>query len=244
MCRLVMEKNARDEQERKVYGVLTDYDLSSWKEDLKRDYTRTSQQRTGTPPYMAQELLQGTSPIHLYRHDVESLFYIMLLLGARHTIGPLNGGPDAGARFQVVMREDTLPYQRWFIQRDYGMLGSDKYTFILNEKAIELSPAFEGLRPWLEDLQTNFSDGFTDKIYHEKRQRRLLSQKQEPGGITQTLTLFDDETLGGHVDYSTIVESIRGLKGQLKGLIVRYKPTSPPLPTPTGAVQVDARAGS
>ena len=74
------------EKPKKVYGVLTDYDLSSWTNSLNPDYTKTSQQRTGTPPYMAQELLRGLSPLHLYRHDVESLFYVMLLVSARHSI--------------------------------------------------------------------------------------------------------------------------------------------------------------
>src|ERR1700753_780866 len=69
MCRIVNEINAHGQEEQKVYGVVTEYDLSSWTEHLKGDYTRTSQQRTGTPPYMAQELLKGTSTSHLYRHD-------------------------------------------------------------------------------------------------------------------------------------------------------------------------------
>ena len=72
MCRLIEEINAQGKSEQQVYGVLTDFDLSSWKKDLDDNYTRTSQQRTGTPPYMAQELLQGLSTIHLYRHDLES----------------------------------------------------------------------------------------------------------------------------------------------------------------------------
>ncbi|KAF9459059.1 hypothetical protein BDZ94DRAFT_1149964, partial [Collybia nuda] len=70
--------------EGKVHGVLNDLDLSSLREDVERG-TPTSHQRTGTPPYMATELLQaagGTkSPTrHLYRHDLESLTYVILML--------------------------------------------------------------------------------------------------------------------------------------------------------------------
>ena len=79
MCRIDTE----GQQEQEVYGVLTDYDLSSWKEDLKGDYTRTSQ-RTGTPPYMTGELLQPRCTNHLYRRNVESLFYVMLLMCGPH----------------------------------------------------------------------------------------------------------------------------------------------------------------
>jgi len=76
MWRLVMEMNVRGEQEQKVYGVPTDYDLSSWKEDLKNGCAGTSQQFTGTPPYMAQELLQGTSDTHLYTSANLDLAYL------------------------------------------------------------------------------------------------------------------------------------------------------------------------
>ena len=122
MCRIVKELGTEDKEH--VYGVLTDYDLSSWAASLKNDYSKTSQQRTGTPPYMAQELLKGTSDIHLYRHDIESLFYIMLLTCARHKFGQ-----SGKAKWSVVMRDGTLPYQDWFDERNYAKLGSLKNDF-------------------------------------------------------------------------------------------------------------------
>lgn len=100
MCRSVKEKKTEG-TERRVYGVRTDYDLSLWTNAMNPDYARASQQRTGTPPYMAHELLIGTSDVHLYRHDLESLFYIMLLMSARHTIEP----PKGPKRPRVVMRQ-------------------------------------------------------------------------------------------------------------------------------------------
>jgi hypothetical protein len=33
---------------------------------------------------------------------------------------------------------------------------------------------------------------------------------------------FDDETLGGHVHYSALIDPTRNLKGKLKGLVIRY----------------------
>jgi hypothetical protein len=38
---------------------------------------------------------------------------------------------------------------------------------------------------------------------------------------------FDDETLGGRVDYSAFIEPTRYLKGELEGLVIRYETTSP-----------------
>ena len=131
MCRIVKEFGAKD----KVYGVLTDYDLSSWAASLKTDYTKTSQQRTGTPPYMAHELLTGMSDIHLYRHDVESFFYIMLLLCARHKLDPRKG-----AKWPVVMQEGELPYMDWFNEPNYARLGRFKTALFSQMEPIILSP--------------------------------------------------------------------------------------------------------
>ena len=88
----------------KVYGVLTDYDLTSWTSLLTSDYTKTSQQRTGTPPFMAFGLLDGTDALHLYRHDVESLFHVMLIMATHHEIQPRRKGEAGGVR----MRESSL----------------------------------------------------------------------------------------------------------------------------------------
>ena len=117
MCRFLEKINGDGIREREVYGVLTDYDLSSWTKALKKDYTRTSQQRTGTPPYMAHELLSGTSRTHLYRHDVESLFYIILLMCGRHTFGYKKDRVTDEETPQVVMRGGKIPYQDWFANR-------------------------------------------------------------------------------------------------------------------------------
>ncbi|KAF9644498.1 hypothetical protein BDM02DRAFT_3272377 [Thelephora ganbajun] len=227
MYRYIEDVNAEGEREQQVYGVLTDYDLSSWTKDLKTDYSRTSQQRTGTPPYMAQELLKGTSTTHLYRHDVESLFYIMLLMCGRHMIGPTKGGPDTEAKFRIVMREGNLPYQKWFSVRDYDTLGSIKGAFFADKRAIELSPAFEDFRAWLRDLRYCFFEGFKCKLSDPSNQEETprWKVKQAGGsasGVKPAPIPFDDETLGGYVDYSAIIEPTRYLKGELEGLMIRY----------------------
>ena len=233
MCRFIDGTNAEGRPEKKVYGVLTDYDLSSWKKDLETDYTRTSQQRTGTPPYMAQELLKGTSTTHLYRRDIESLFCIMLMMGGHHTIDRTGGGTGEEADQWVVMRDpETLPYQKWFNTQDYDILGSIKGTFFTEMRAIELSQPFEDFRPWLWALQVKFCQGFSFKNIYEMQKK----VQERAGSSAGTAILFDDETLGGRVDYSSIIEPTSQLTGELEGLVIRYDPTSPPPPTPRSAV--------
>jgi len=230
MCRIIKELGAKD----KVYGVLTDYDLSSWAASLRTDYTKTAQQRTGTPPYMAHELLTGASDIHLYRHDVESLFYIMLLTCARHQFDRRDE-----AKWRVVMREGTPPYQKWFNQCDYDTLGSIKESFFTRMKPIELSPVFENFRVWLEDIRFCFSEGFKLKPLPAKQGLARWLPDALAGGVKSTNVQFDDETLGGFVTYSTLIEPTRYLDGELDGLDIRYDLGSPPLSTPAGGVQAD-----
>ena len=92
MLRLIEEVTTDGELRRSVRGVLTDFDLSFWRNDPENDFTRAPQQIIGTPPYMAQELLMGRCTTHLYRHDLESFFCIMLLVCGHHTLSPAGDG--------------------------------------------------------------------------------------------------------------------------------------------------------
>ena len=239
MYRQIEELNAKGESEWKVYGVLTDYDLSSWRKDLENDYTRTSQQRTGTPPYMAFELLQRTSSTHLYRHDLESLFYIMLLMAAHYTISPTESGRNAKPKGRVVMREEELPYQKWFDTPDYDTLGSIKESFFSGKRKqpIKLSPAFEAFGPWLKEMRRDFTNGFDYKNHNSTTDERELNWREKrarksANDAISTPVPFDDEALGGRVDYSTVIEPTRNLKRDLKGLIIRYDIEASAVQTP------------
>jgi len=223
MCRLVKKsREGKMELVWDVYGVLTDYDLSSWVDTLNPDYTKTSQQRTGTPPYMAQELLKGTSPVHLYRHDVESFFYIMLLIAARHTIKT----PEGEEKPRVMMRRSRrLPFQKWFNEQSYDTLGSLKGTFFSDMQRIELSRVFEDFRPWLRVLQHCFSTGF------KRKPDRSYDDLPDwfRAGNGPAVSQFDDETLGGYIKYDAIIKPATHLHGALEGLVVR-DPRFPSVP--------------
>ena len=178
----------------KVYGVLTDFDLSSWKADLTSDYTRTSQQRTGTPPFMAYGLLNGSDAFHLYRHDMESIFYVMLMLATRYEIL----GPESEKGEGVWVRQDPgeLPFDAWFNQPSYKTLGTLKHSFLLGmEEKIVLSPDFDNFREWLESVRASFRKGIRARDTHcenlidEDTRRRGRSKKK-------AVPQFNYETLG------------------------------------------------
>jgi hypothetical protein len=238
MYRIIEAMNDAGVMEEKVYGVLTDYDLSSRAASLTTDYAQTSEQRTGTPPYMAHGLLDGTDTLHLYRHDVESLFYIMLILAAHHELQVPEDGKDGGVR----MRRGKLRFQDWFDAPNYDTLGGIKSDFFTKLKPFEVSPSFKDFRGWLRKLQMSFACGFQAKGQHALKQvmeRQLSPELEEAGGEVEPAT-FDEGTLGGHITYSALIHPARHLTGELEGLIIRYDLPSPPLPTSIGAVQVDA----
>jgi hypothetical protein len=54
-----------------VYGVLNDMDLA-----VSVGVTSaSSKQHTDTKPFMAIDLLRPDPPVHMYRHDLESMFF-------------------------------------------------------------------------------------------------------------------------------------------------------------------------
>ena len=229
-----------------VCGVLTDYDLSSWTASLTLDYSKTSQQRTGTPPFMAYGLLDGRDALHLYRHDVESLFYIMLILATHYEVQApkwkkgqrVQTRPGGGVRTRqggrirprqwIRIRQGLkeLPYRAWFDQPSFTALASFKHTFLSDTEDLRLSPTFEGFRGWLEDLHQSFRRGIRSRQIHMEELTSLQRRNGRSGG--GTVPTFDDETLAGHVPYSALVDPVRSLKGDLADLVIRYDPSPPP----------------
>ncbi|KAF8184768.1 hypothetical protein BJ912DRAFT_494061 [Pholiota molesta] len=111
----------------KIYGVLVDYDL--WLFCKKSKQGPSSRQRTGARPYMAIDLLQPAPTKHLYRHDLESLFYVIVIFVTRYHGGEKIKNP---------------PLQAWF-ELPPKSLRHAKLTF-LNELPLLPTSAFEILK--------------------------------------------------------------------------------------------------
>ena len=224
---------------RKVYGVLTDYDLASWAELLSSDYTKTSQQRTGTPPFMAFGLLDGSDALHLYRHDVESFFYIMVILATHYEVRSHRKGETGGVR----MRQGEPPFELWFDEPSYEKLAFFKKGFLSNSRYLDLSPTFEDLRVWLLHLKASFTSGLQMKERHDFQQgmqQHLLVETTEQARDEVKPAAFDDETLGGYVTYSALILPARRSTGALKKLVIRYDPPPPLPPSSTGVARANA----
>ena len=62
----------------KVKGIVNDWDMASILNDAGEVPTSAAKHRTGTIPFMARDLLVSNPPPHLYRHDLESFFFVLV----------------------------------------------------------------------------------------------------------------------------------------------------------------------
>ena len=75
-------------QNGKVVGVLNDFDLASVVSE-ENPKILTSTRHIGTKPFMAIDLLSDEPVTHLYRHDLESLLWVMVWHGRmKPSLGP------------------------------------------------------------------------------------------------------------------------------------------------------------
>jgi serine/threonine protein kinase len=182
----------------RICGVLIDYDLSLCFAKSKQG--RSTKQRMGTRPYMAIDLLQRTPTKHLYRHDLESLFYVIVVLVTRY---------DGGKEIK------NPPFQTWF-ELPPRSLREKKVTFL---REIEARPtsAFKRLRSLLLRMGTMFHIGYDARRNHIISVRLMWMEQypqttSEDQAILDSKSRFNDETLAGNVDFDkfqTILNTVR-----------------------------------
>lgn len=89
---------------------------------------------------------------HKYRHDLESLFYIILCLTCRYKEpGHLLADP---------------PFDDWFSGTDYDVFKA-KYAVIGNGVSFVTTPYFSGFSHWVFALHRMFSLSVLRKLIHE-----------------------------------------------------------------------------
>ncbi|KAJ7712219.1 hypothetical protein B0H16DRAFT_1437217 [Mycena metata] len=133
----------------KIFGVLNDFDLS-----LLMDATdlSTSKQRTGTKPFMAIDLLVPQPPTHLYRHDLESLFYVILWIITSYHDGK---------------RVDEPPLRQW---KHLGMerLQKEKSFFFLLTEPPQPTENFTVVaKTWIRPMFAIFIQGLAARRSHD-----------------------------------------------------------------------------
>ncbi|KAJ4481247.1 hypothetical protein J3R30DRAFT_3700896 [Lentinula aciculospora] len=175
---MVREKDGRK------YGVLNDWDLAVFLNS--QGDGPTSKFRTGTKPYMSYEQhsddWQGP---HRFRHDLESVFYVILLLACLYSSPCEQYRPEIRTRYE---------YEEWLQQDDF-FLYNHKHTVIINITwQSSVMTFFKGFERWLNDLQFALCSGLLDLAVHNRTARE---QHQ--------VTAFDHDSLGGHFTYKKVV---------------------------------------
>ena len=122
--------------------------------------------------------------------------------------------------------EAELPFHDWFNQSSYKVLGGSKHSFLLTSgrtDPIALSPIFRDFRRWITAIREAFRLGIRARDdYIEAYGAWLEIPNRGPDG--EPMPRFDEETLGGHLCYSALVDPARHLGGELENLDVRYDP--------------------
>ncbi|KAF5358711.1 hypothetical protein D9757_013024 [Collybiopsis confluens] len=132
-----------------VYGVLNDFDLSSFR--TRMDEGPTSKHRTGTKPFMARDLLHADwDKVHRYRHDLESLFYIILILSCHYS--------------DPTTQASSLPFKVWFDQTD-DLIASSKTDFLISPSPkFPVQTYFRPFTVWLHDICRMLGMGYVIRL--------------------------------------------------------------------------------
>ncbi|KAJ3803456.1 hypothetical protein F5876DRAFT_54391, partial [Lentinula aff. lateritia] len=183
------------EKDSQKYGVLNDWDLAIWLNT--QNEVSTSKFRTGTKLYMAHEQhsSEWQGP-HRFRHDLESVFYVILLLVS------LSSSPTEKVRFPST---GDHHYEKWHEQDD-GYLDGKKLKIVHTAGYWQPSPQpfFSGFTSWLIALQRSLLYGFIGLNMH-KTMEIEAQQAREINEEPMEVPFFDDETLGGHFSFEKVV---------------------------------------
>ncbi|KAJ3900988.1 hypothetical protein F5879DRAFT_924981 [Lentinula edodes] len=174
----------------KKYGVLNDWDLAFWLHE--REGISGSRFRTGTRLFMPhkQHLRRWRGP-YRYRHDLESLFYVILLLTtlfsspSKRAYNSLDNDEDSD---EEDGDEEMIGYERWFTQGD-SFLHDKKFKIILVVSwRPHLTHFFCDFFLWLKRFHRCLYDGFTAYSLHIE----LETRNSEWQGILQEHRKVED----------------------------------------------------
>ncbi|KAJ3892939.1 protein kinase [Lentinula edodes] len=184
----------------KIYGVLNDFDLSARVEEMNK-----SDIRTGTKPFMSLDMLDSYwKGGHLYRHDLESLFYVMLCLASRYE------QPGVAA-------VEPRAYSLWFSGTNREIF-HDKFTFLIDPfvQSLPIRSYFAGFKRWLRKIHRELCRGYrqrptcfgnlsTSEEESEDEDLQFLKKDNDPN--------FDWNTLNRHVSYVRMRSVMSSFKG-------------------------------
>ncbi|KAF8917357.1 hypothetical protein CPB85DRAFT_1285605 [Mucidula mucida] len=201
------------ERRGRICGVLNDFDMSSFRENT----SPSSKQRTGTRPFMAREFHVNPSspPLHLYRHDLESIFYVLFILVVAHKLLEVPQY-DSQAKEKCYLEIDFYSqYTHWLHLEDY-QLQTEKTNLLGALVPPAPDATFSLLQSRIKSLHRALCAGFLARAIHVQSvmdavvpQHSSLRRKPAPSKAARLPPVkevevqpFDDSTLGNHWTYA------------------------------------------
>lgn len=139
-------------------GIVNDWDMALIIAD-DEDFAQISPSPAGTLPFMAIDLLDETPPTHLYRHDLESLFYILVWAAVHFDI-------------KKKRRLSTHGCLSTWLNSTYRVAMNAKYAFFSTEDSSsrvrhEIREEFVPVwNQWIIPLRKLFADAIADGFQH------------------------------------------------------------------------------
>ena len=183
----------------KVQGVLSDWD-SGCNKETEGEYDR-DEMYVGRRAFISKDLHIRKSLTHYERYDFESLLYSLYWISVFYSQG--KSRPER----EVSMAGKY--WKKWNSYEDEDIF-SAKTTFISSRMDENyLSSFFLPLDEcWIDPIRDLFCDGYRAQIKYEKRKLYIGSLENRAEGKEASSrspqTIFNDETLGGHVTFEKI----------------------------------------
>ncbi|KAH8080724.1 hypothetical protein BXZ70DRAFT_960187 [Cristinia sonorae] len=178
-----------------------DEDIVMAEEDEASKKRQKARYRTGTGPFMAVELLQpGPTPRHLYRHDLESFFWVLAWFCAvfnpkdPHNLRVIPAWQqknlvDVGSAKSKFLTNNTV-FQRTFAQADPAYLRFKLHLAFLSSLFRQVKREAEGERENAEDY-FRFFDATTPEPEVEVIQEECLAKLKECRERLRDLVTFE-----------------------------------------------------
>ncbi|KAF8518126.1 hypothetical protein BU17DRAFT_91226 [Hysterangium stoloniferum] len=158
-----------------IFGVLNDFDMACYVDGMENH--PELKQQMGTQPFMSIDLIDPSSTVkHLYQHDLESFFHVLMFFTARYQDGK---------------EINNLPLEEWLTLGGQA-LRNHKVNFI-SESLPTLTPQFTSLKGHLTSMRGAILRGHNERAYHD-----LDLKNWAPGLPVPSL---DHETLNGHLTF-------------------------------------------
>ena len=137
--------------------------------------------RTGTGPFMAVDLLiSNPPPLHKYRHDLESFFYIYVCTAATFD-------PDRKQRIRVIEAWNSHDLKSIGLLKRQFLANLDEYDELLKQSHVDLKPIVDGPLSKLYDM---FSE--VENLSAKAQRVRIRNRSEGSEGSDAVRTQVDE----------------------------------------------------